>query len=177
MPRPGNVTGSCWRTSGYSKRPSPTQRRKGLPLSKLLDQAQVESWLREARSHAEQGDYTTALRVLGRASSAVESALSRARARETVTYALEFKTPEDEYRYEYERNRSYVSLAQILLNTAPAELRRRIPLIKRLIARSEKQVAEAEALKQSGDMAQALTTIERANKTIVQALRMGGLAL
>ncbi len=161
----------------YEKALSDTARRKGLPLDKLLDQARVEALLHEAQGHAEKGDYTAALRILSRASARVESALSRARARETVTYALEFKTPADEYRYEYDRNRSYVSLAQVLLNTAPAEMRRRIPLIKRLIAKSEQQVARAEKLKQAGDMAQALVAIEQANKTIVQALRMGGLAL
>ena len=161
----------------YEKALSDTARRKGLPLSRLLDQAQVERWIRAAQGHAEQGDYAAALKTLGRASAAVESALSQARARETVTYALEFATPEDEYRYEFERNRSYVALAQILLNTAPAEMRRRIPLLKRLIAKSEQQVEKAEALKQAGDMNRALATIEQANKTIVQALRMGGLAL
>ncbi len=161
----------------YEKALSDTARRKGLPLNKLLDQGRVKTWLQEARRQAERGEYTLALPILTRAAAAVESALSRARARETVTYALEFATPADEYRYEYDRNRSYVALAQILLNTAPAEMRRRIPLIKRLIARSEEQVARAEALKRAGEVKRALTTIEQANKTIVQALRMGGLAL
>jgi len=161
----------------YEKALIDTARRKGLNPGELLDQEAVEKGIRTAQAQAEAGDYAAALATLRPISGIVESALSRARARETVTYALEFATPLDEYRYEYERNRSYVSLAQILLRTAPPEMHRRIPLIKRLIAKSERQVKEAEALREAGNVEQAIRTIELANKTIVQALRMGGLAL
>lgn len=161
----------------YEKALIDTARRKGLNPGELLDQEAVEKGIRTAQAQAEAGDYAAALATLRPISGIVESALSRARARETVTYALEFATPLDEYRYEYERNRSYVALAQILLRTAPPEMHRRIPLIKRLIAKSERQVKEAEALREAGNVEQAIRTIELANKTIVQALRMGGLAL
>ncbi len=161
----------------YEKALIDTARRKGLNLGELLDQTAVEKRIRAASELAEQGDYPAALKALRAVSNEVEAALSRARAKETVTYALEFETPLDEYRYEYDRNRSYVSLAQVLLTTAPPEMHRRIPLIKRLIAKSEKQVAQAEQLREAGEIEKALKTIELANKTIVQALRMGGLAL
>ena len=161
----------------YEKALIDTARRKGLNPDELLDQDAVEKGIRAARDRADAGDYPAALAALRQVSNTVESALSRARARETVTYALEFATPLDEYRYEYDRNRSYVSLAQVLLSTAPPEMHRRIPLIKRLIEKSERQVKEAEMLREAGNVEQALKTIELANKTIVQALRMGGLAL
>ncbi|HEB99290.1 MAG TPA: hypothetical protein ENJ05_07275 [Thiotrichales bacterium] len=161
----------------YEKALMDTARRKGINPGELLDQDAVEKGIREAQARADTGDYANALTTLRKVSNRVEAALSRARARETVTYALEFATPLDEYRYEYERNRSYVSLAQVLLSTAPPSMHRRIPLIKRLIEKSERQVKEAEMLREAGNVEQAIKTIELANKTIVQALRMGGLAL
>ncbi len=161
----------------YEKALMDTARRKGINPGELLDQDAVEKGIREARARADAGDYTRALSILRKVSGTVEAALSRARAQETVTYALEFATPLDEYRYEFERNRSYVSLAQVLLSTAPPSMHRRIPLIRRLIEKSERQVKEAEMLREAGNVEQAIKTIELANKTIVQALRMGGLAL
>ncbi len=161
----------------YEKALMDTARRKGINPGELLDQDAVEKGIRAAQARADAGDYASALATLRKVSSAVEAALSRARAQETVTYALEFATPLDEYRYEYERNRSYVSLAQVLLSTAPPSMHRRIPLIKRLIDKSERQVQEAEKLREAGNLEEAIKKIELANKTIVQALRMGGLAL
>ena len=161
----------------YEKALIDTARRKGLNLSDLFDQGAVKTGIRDAQARADEGDYPAALAALRKVSNIVESALSRARARETVTYALEFATPLDEYRYEYDRNRSYVALAQVLLSTAQPEMHRRIPLIRRLVEKSERQVKEAEMLREAGNVEQALRTIELANKTIVQALRMGGLAL
>ena len=161
----------------YEKALIDTARRKGLNLSDLFDQGAVKKGIRDAQARADEGDYPAALAALRKVSNIVESALSRARARETVTYALEFATPLDEYRYEYDRNRSYVALAQVLLSTAQPEMHRRIPLIRRLVEKSERQVKEAEMLREAGNVEQALRTIELANKTIVQALRMGGLAL
>ncbi len=161
----------------YEKALIDTAHRKGLNPGELLDQDAVEKGIRAAQARADAGDYPAALATLRKVSDTVESALSRARARETVTYALEFATPLDEYRYEYERNRSYVALAQVLLRTAPPEMHRRIPLIKRLIEKSQHQVKAAEEQRQAGNTEQAIKTIELANKTIVQALRMGGLAL
>jgi len=151
-----------------------------LPSAKakgLMDVNEVNKLINEAESLYQQKQPKQALAPLAKAADMLEKALSDARKNETVVYALDFATPEDEYQYELERNVSYIELTDIVLSSNSPEIKKKLPLIKMLIKKNDKLVNDAKNSFQSGDVTQAIELLEKGNKTLVQALRIGGLTL
>lgn len=151
-----------------------------LPAEKIkgiLDSQHLTRLIREAESIYHENRPKQALVPLLEAADMLERALSEARKNETVVYALEFSSPADEYKYELERNKNYTLLSKMLLSTSPLENKKKLPLIRMLINKNEQLVIEAEKQFESGAVEKAIILLEKGNKTLIRALRFGGLAL
>ena len=83
---------------------------KGPSASGLLNRGRVNELLEESRYLEDNGDPQTAQRRIKEAYNMAVAALTRIRENETVVYALDFRTPADEYRYEQNRHQSYSML-------------------------------------------------------------------
>ncbi len=150
-----------------------------LPAEKIkgiLDSQHLTRLIREA-DYLSENRPKQALVPLLEAADMLERALSEARKNETVVYALEFSSPADEYKYELERNKNYTLLSKMLLSTSPLENKKKLPLIRMLINKNEQLVIEAEKQFESGAVEKAIILLEKGNKTLIRALRFGGLAL
>ena len=151
-----------------------------LPADKvkgILDYDKLNELLKKAESLYAEGKPKQALEPLSSVADMLEQALSDARKNETVVYALEFETPEDEYKYELERNENYTLLTNIIMSNSPKEIKKKLPLIRMLINKNEEMVVEAEKLFEKGDVEEAISLLEKGNKTLVRALRLSGLTL
>ncbi len=151
-----------------------------LPADKvkgILDSEQVNLLIKKAESLYATGDSKMALEPLEKAADMLEQALSDARKNETVVYSLDFSTPEDEYDYELDRNDNYTLLANMILDNNSVENRKKLPLIRMLMNKNEELVVAAEKQFVDGKIKTAITLLEKGNKTLVRALRLGGLTL
>ncbi len=151
-----------------------------LPAEKvkgILDSVKVNELIKEAEYLHREKQPKQALTPLSEAADMLEQALSDARKNETVVYALEFATPEDEYKYEMQRNENYTLLTNMILKTSPLENKKKLPLVRMLMNKNEELVVEAEKQFESGAVNEAIVLMEKGNKTLVRALRLGGLTL
>ncbi len=151
-----------------------------LPADKIkgiLDSGKMNMLIKKAESIYQKNMPKQALVPLSEAADMLEQALSDARKDETVIYALEFLTPEDEYNYELQRNDNYTLLINLILDSSPPENRRKLPLIRMLVNKNEELVIEADKKFKSGAVEDAIILLEKGNKTLVRALRLGGLTL
>lgn len=150
----------------------PAEKAKG-----LMDVNEVDQLIVKSKSLYQQKQPQKAIVPLTKAADQLEKALSDARKNETVVYALEFATPEDEYKYELERNKNYLELTNIILSSNSPDIQKKLPLLKMLIKKNNNLINNAEDLLKKGDIKQAIELLEKGNKTLVQALRIGGLTL
>jgi len=150
---------------------------KGAQTAAFLDEVKVATLVGEAEALAKEKRYQQANQPLAKAADMVERALAKAREKETLVYDLNFATPEEEYAYDLERNRSYELLANMMVAQCPPERKSRLPLIKRLIQRNEELRAEADALAAGGDTEGAIQVLQKGTDSLVRALRMAGLPL
>lgn len=151
-----------------------------LPADKIkgiLDSDKLNMLIKKSESIYQKNHPKQALVPLSEAADMLEQALSDARKDETVIYALEFLTPEDEYNYELQRNDNYTLLINMILDASPPENRKKLPLIRMLVNKNEELVIKADKLFQSGAVDEAIILLEKGNKTLVRALRLGGLTL
>jgi hypothetical protein len=142
----------------------------------LMDEAHLQELVSQAESLAADHRYSQAVTRLTEAAGIVEAALAKARDKETLIYTLEFESPEEEYAYEVERNRSHMMLVELLLAkrsiTKPAR-----GYILSMVEENEKLRVEAESLAENGETEKAIAKLEDATKGLVQALRIGGMAI
>tara|TARA_R110001583_G_C5671699_1_gene411412 strand:- start:6722 stop:7570 length:849 start_codon:yes stop_codon:yes gene_type:complete len=103
-------------------------------------------------------------------------ALTRLKDKQTLLVSLYFATPKDEYQYEKKHLASYrLLLERRLANTAvSARQKKRINLFKE---KSEIYVNKAESAQALQHYNQAITALENANASLVQALRVTGLTM
>lgn len=90
-----------------------------------------------------------------------------------VVHELIFKSPEEEYRYEKERNRSYEMLLQIAAEESgtSAELRAHLAAV---IAKNNLSRQAAEEMATNGEAAGAIRGMEAASRDLAKALRLTG---
>ncbi len=143
----------------------------------ILDAEKLNALIKKSEAIYQSGEPKQALVPLSEAADMLERALSDARKDETVIYALDFATPEDEYNYELQRNENYTLLINIILDTNPPENRKKLPLIRMLINKNEELVIKADESFKGGAVDEAIILLEKGNKTLVRALRLGGLTL
>lgn len=149
---------------------------KGPQVAELLDHTKLEQLLQEAEQRAESDSYGAANQHLSEATNIVEAALSKARDKETLLHELKFDSPEAEYAYELERNKSHEMLIALLGAERPVPASA-LALIEQMKTRNNELRAEADALAARGETEAALETLEEATKNLVRALRIGGLAI
>lgn len=140
----------------------------------LLNTQEVTRLLGEAERYAGDGDYTHAIEHATHASDLVETALARARDRDTLVHELKFDTPEDEYDYEKQRNMSYRLLVDIL-EKEKAGNEDGLAKIRAAVEENSKIREEAEGLVRDGDVRAAISRLEEGTETLARVLRMSGL--
>lgn len=135
------------------------------------------AWIREvvdkAQGLAIVGYREEANRILNDALNRMIDEVSRSLEAKTITYDLDFDTPEDEYRYELRRNKDYVRLIPIAIGQRqPSENVRK--LIERLTRQASELRAQAERLFERGQVKQAIKTMEQSTEKLQRALKMLG---
>lgn len=149
---------------------------KGSQVSGVLDDTRVQQLTDEAQRLSEERRYRDAADRLNEAAKLLEAALAEALHQKTLVYALKFNSPEEEYAYEVERNRSHMMLIKLLLarESLPTGSRE---YILSMVDQSEKRRLEAQSLAAHGETDKAIAMMEDATKSLVQALRSGGMAI
>lgn len=143
----------------------------------ILDADHVAQLIKDAEDLYKNKQYKKAVIPLTQASDILENGLSDATKNQTVVYKLEFATPEDEYKYEYERNLNYLELVSIVLSSDDPALKQKKMLVKMLAKKNDKIIAEAKAAFTAKEIEKAISLVEKGNQTLVKALRLGGLTL
>lgn len=149
------------------------QARKSEPEAQT--QATLDGHVREAERLGALGHHADAGKALERAYRVAVESVSALRAGETVTIALKFDTPADEYAYEVKRHESY----EMLVKLALAERR---PEAQALAAiESQRQQAQvcaerATVVATAGDHRAAVRELEEATRHLVRVLQLAGVA-
>ncbi len=136
--------------------------------------AEIRNLLNAAELQAKDGNLGNAKIVMEQAYVAARGDIKELRQGETLTRSLNFKTPEQEYEYERNRNDSHV----LLLKFAISERKPPQSRLKRIGSLREKATsarAKADQQAQSGDHATAIATITKATETLLKAIRMSGI--
>ncbi len=149
---------------------------RGESAQKLLDRAKLQTLVENAEKLSADHNYVGAISALNNAADMVERALVEARRSETVVYSLSFDTPEDEYEYEWERNRSHQELVNLLIQQRQPEPST-VRLINELLEQNSSLISMAQSLAEKGRYNKAIRTMEEGTGQLIQALRLGGLNL
>lgn len=133
----------------------------------------VDQHLVEADDLTRVGRHVDAHAELERAYRAAVQGLARLREGETVTIALKFDTPADEYAYEQKRFQSHELLVEMTLTERnPVGSMRNAVEQRRQEARSLRDRASESAAR--GDYRSAIAQLEEANRGLVRALQAAG---
>ncbi len=138
-----------------------------------LDMAELDGAVAQAAGLAGEGRHGDAVEVLGRQAEKLEAAITRLRERETLVHELRFETPEAEYVYERERNRSYELLIGIALREPGAE-ERIGPAAQRAVTANHQTRSAAQSIFDRGDAAEAVHVLEEGTATLIRVLRQAG---
>ena len=149
---------------------------RGAEGAGVLDQIHVAGLVTHADRFKSGGDFESARNVLGEARQMVVTALAEVRDKETVVYTVEFETPGDEFRYEQERYREYVTLGQRVLASGEIDQSRE-RLFQSLSNAGKRLSSEAEAWADEGDYVSAINRIQAASIKLIKGLQLLGLPL
>jgi hypothetical protein len=97
-----------------------------------------------------------------------KAAIGSMRDGDTLVRSLSFATPEDEYRYEVDRNDTHRMLLDVLLDPA------RAPQASAAAQKSAALRAQADGVAKSGDFAGAVRLLEDSTRELVRAIRAAG---
>lgn len=134
---------------------------------------QVNTLTQKAQRASAAKNYDEANGTLKVAYSQVRDALEKLRGGETLVRSLNFATPEEEYRYELDRNDTYRMLIKMLIDekkTMGVDSR-----VQQFLDEAGAQRALAERQAASGDHGQAIKTMEQSTHTLIQAIRNAGI--
>lgn len=148
------------------------EEKQGQEISALLDRKQVSVLLLAADSLAQEGKYAAANRRMTEAADAVERALSSARDKETLLHELKFDTPEDEYNYEKQRNKSYELLVDLLEKERGG---RGLEDVREAVELNRQRRRDADELVHRGDVVAGIEKLEEGTEILARALRRSGL--
>ncbi len=121
----------------------------------------------------EQGKPDEARAALDAIYEAIKLSLEGLRGGDTLVRELKFATPEDEYRYELDRNDTHRMLVQVLL----AEKMESSPMrasAEKLIGNAEELRSEAESVAGSKQFERAIELLEQSTKELIRAIRSAG---
>jgi hypothetical protein len=135
----------------------------------------IEKLAAQAGEMTAAGRHTEAGKLLTEAYGLAVATLSELRAGQTITMALKFETPADEYAYEQKRHHSNEMLIDALLRDGKVDAGRR-QLLDRHLEESFRLRSQAEQAAKAGDYPGAIKIMEKANDQMMSALRASGLA-
>jgi len=138
--------------------------------------AQIKQQVAAAEAMAGKGDYGQAKEVLDQAYGATRANIREMRQGDTLVRTLNFASPQDEYKYEVDRNDSHFMLLQL------AVTQQQVP--KSVVSRIEKQREAAERLRgdaekqaAAGDYPAAIDTLNKSTDALLKAIRLAGISL
>ena len=149
---------------------------KGLPPANESElYPLVQSKLKQAKTLETQGEYIKGRAVLDEAYVAAKVAIEHIRGGDTLTRSLDFKSKEEEYDYEIDRNDTHKMLVEVLLRekmdtnaNIQTMVNKHMDAATNLRVKAEKQAA-------GGDYDAAVQTLEMSTKEIVRAIRSAGI--
>lgn len=147
----------------------------GVPESKIVSAAVVrlDQMAAKAQELMQAGRHGEANQILGETYRHAVTALSQARAGQTVILELKFASPADEFAYERKRNHGHEMLANMILEEDRFQDTTRDKVVHYLDEnRKLRDRAEEEAA--GGDYKNAIRTMESATGQLTQALRVVG---
>lgn len=134
----------------------------------------ITATVRRARRMMESGDPNAARRLLDGGYEMAKQAVDHLRDGKTLVRSLSFATPEEEYRYELDRNDTHQMLVSVLLDEKPPAEQVRAAVEQR-VAQARKLRSEAEHKASRGDYRGAIDVLEAATKELVRAIRGAGI--
>ena len=148
-------------------------RDKKISSGAKMQMARIRDLVKEAESMAQDGRMDDANDTLEAAYRMARGDIREMRDGTTLTRSLDFTSPEEEYRYEHDRNDSHIMLLQFAINekSPPAS---RLIRIDRLREEAMEIRGKAEAKAHSGDPVMAIETIVRSTDKLLKAIRMSG---
>lgn len=136
-------------------------------------QDKVAAELSAADTLLEQGKPDDARAALDAIYETIKQSLEGLRSGDTLVRELNFETPEDEYRYELDRNDTHRMLVQVLL----AEKLEGSPMratAEKFIGNAEGLRSEAEGVAGNKDFERAIELLEQSTKELIRAIRSAG---
>jgi len=135
------------------------------------------AWIRQrvdkAQGLALVGYYDEANKLLNEVLDRMIDEMSRTLESKTITYDLDFQTPEDEYRYEDLRNKDYLRLVPIAIaQRHPSEAVRK--LVDRLVQQARDLRSQAEQEYERARTRQAIKTMQKSTEKLQKTLKMMG---
>jgi len=135
----------------------------------------VQERLSVAKKLKQQSRFKEGRKVLDEAYVAAKVAIEHLRGGETLVHSLNFKTHEDEYHYEIDRNDTHGMLVKILLEEkikASDQVRKKID---EYMAKAKVLRLKAEKQADDGEYEMAISILEQSTKEIVRAIRSAGI--
>ncbi len=132
----------------------------------------VSALLNSAQDYASSNDYEHALQTVKQAYQIITTSIEQLRGGETLVRALHFETIEEEYHYELDRNDTYKMLIHMLVEDKKTmEVTERV---QRFLdeANALRKLAERQA--QNGEFTEAITSLEKATRNLIFAMRNAG---
>lgn len=134
----------------------------------------IEKLIGEASQLAAANDLQKAETVLDQAYLLAKAAVSSMRAGDTLVRSLNFATPEEEYRYELDRNDTHMMLVKLLTADKP-RMAGMDGMLNGFVAKAGDLRGQAEHAAASGDHAAAIERLEGSTRELVRAIRSLGI--
>ena len=138
---------------------------------------QLDDWKQQSDQQAQQGQLIRAQQLLDRSLVELKTAIGSLRESETLVRSLNFATKQQEYAYELDRFATYQMLLQQLVLPKPALTQQQKQRINQWSGNAYQQKLEAEEQASQGLYSQAVSSLERAGRTLLKAIRSGGVYL
>ena len=132
----------------------------------------VASEIQSAQNEFSKGQIGKAMEQVNAAYLSVKLSVMRLRDGDILVRELNFKTRQDEYKYELERNRTHKILVEVVLKE---KLSPQMSMLMKIpMAKAEELRAQAVQQADSGDYEKAIDTLEQSTQQIIRAIRMAG---
>ena len=121
------------------------------------------------------GEYEEGRKVLHEAYVAAKVAIEQLRGGDTLIRSLNFKNKQEEYTYELDRYATHRMLVDVLVREKIKDRDNTKKMVQMFLDRAAKLKTESEKQSSDGNYDSAVSTIERATKEIVRAIRSAGI--
>jgi len=133
----------------------------------------IEELLGQADRRADAKQWPQAQAALNKAYLVAKAAVSSMRAGSTLVHSLNFATPEEEYRYELDRNDTHLMLVKVLAGEK-AKLQQGSAMRDEFARNAAELRREAEKASAAGDYAGAIRMLEDSTRQLVREIRSLG---